>query len=114
MSTNKLKLKADNLNFCVFVDSTFSHFHIIQAYYQYLEKLINSQGGIGYKKIFIHLQDQVELQENKQTIYEFITNNDFQFVLLSLLVKHPTFVTLSNVLGLHLCYRSVLYHLHSV
>jgi len=81
MSTNKLKLKADYLNFCIFVDSTFSHFHIIQAYYRYLEKLINSQGGIGYKKIHIHLQDQVELQENKQTIYEFITNNDFQFVL---------------------------------
>ena len=46
MSTNKLKLKADYLNFCIFVDSTFSHFHIIQAYYRYLEKLVNSQGGI--------------------------------------------------------------------
>ena len=81
MSLNKLKLNSNDLNFCIFVDSTFSHFHIIQTYYLYLEKLINSNGGIGYKKISIHLQDQIELQENKQTIYEFITNNDFQFVL---------------------------------
>lgn len=81
MSLNKLKLNSNDLNFCIFVDSTFSHFHIIQTYYLYLEKLINSNGGIGYKKISIHLQDQIELEKNKQTIYEFITNNDFQFVL---------------------------------